>query len=220
MLSEEGREITIFRLFSRDMCLFSASCMMKNIQFDITVTAEKDTEAWFIPVDIYKSLMENSAVIANYTNDIIGTRFTDVVWLIDQILWKRFDKRLALFLKEESAIEGTERLEITHEKIASHLGTAREVVTRMLKYCLLYTSCIPYFQIFIVFERVPYYETGGICKKYDIVTEHNLNKYLVLSKDNPDEFYHTPDKTLIVLLKLKEKSPGYIFRDSRDYADY
>ena len=64
ILSEEGREITIFRLFSRDMCLFSASCMMKNIQFDITVTAEKDTEAWFIPVDIYKSLMENSAVIA------------------------------------------------------------------------------------------------------------------------------------------------------------
>ena len=82
------------------------------------------------------------------------------------------------------------------------------------------SNCIPYFQIFIVFERVPYYETGGIFKKYDIVTEHNLNKYLVLSKDNPDEFYHTPDKTLIVLLKLKEKSPGYIFRDSRDYADY
>ena len=134
ILSEEGREITIFRLFSRDMCLFSASCMMKNIQFDITVTAEKDTEAWFIPVDIYKSLMENSAVIANYTNDIIGTRFTDVVWLIEQIMWKSFDKRLALFLREESAIEGTERLEITHEKIASHLGTAREVVTRMLKY--------------------------------------------------------------------------------------
>ncbi|MBS5737341.1 MAG: Crp/Fnr family transcriptional regulator [Clostridiales bacterium] len=134
ILSEEGREITIFRLFSRDMCLFSASCMMKNIQFDITVTAEKDTEAWFIPVDIYKSLMENSAVIANYTNDIIGTRFTDVVWLIEQIMWKSFDKRLALFLKEESAIEGTERLEVTHEKIASHLGTAREVVTRMLKY--------------------------------------------------------------------------------------
>ena len=134
ILSEEGREITIFRLFSRDMCLFSASCMMKNIQFDITVTAEKDTEAWFIPVDIYKSLMENSAVIANYTNDIIGTRFTDVVWIIEQIMWKSFDKRLALFLKEESAIEGTERLEITHEKIASHLGTAREVVTRMLKY--------------------------------------------------------------------------------------
>ena len=78
--------------------------------------------------------MENSAVIANYTNDIIGTRFTDVVWLIEQIMWKSFDKRLALFLKEESAIEGTERLEITHEKIASHLGTAREVVTRMLKY--------------------------------------------------------------------------------------
>lgn len=132
--SEEGREITVYRLFDRDICLLSASCMMRSLQFDITITAEKDTEAWMIPVNVYKSLMERSAAIANYTNEILGTRFTDVMWLIEQILWKSFDKRLAAFLTEESAIEGTDRLRITHEQIASHLGTAREVVTRMLKY--------------------------------------------------------------------------------------
>lgn len=134
IMSDEGREITIYRLFERDMCLFSASCMMKNIQFDISITAEKDTEAWLIPVDVYQNLMEKSAVIANFTNEIMGTRFPDVMWLIEQILWKSFDKRLASFLNEEASVENSFVLKITHEQIASHMGTAREVVTRMLKY--------------------------------------------------------------------------------------
>lgn len=132
--SDEGREITIYRLFERELCLFSASCMLKSIQFDITITAEKDTEAWLIPTEIYKKLMEKSAVIANYTNEIMGERFTDAMWLIEQVMWKSFDKRLAHFLVNESYIEDSKILKITHEQIASHLGTAREVVTRMLKY--------------------------------------------------------------------------------------
>ena len=49
-------------------------------------------------------------------------------------MWKSFDKRLATFLLEESALEGSSSLKITHEKIANHMGTAREVVTRMLRY--------------------------------------------------------------------------------------
>jgi len=132
--SEEGREITIYRLFDRDMCLFSASCMMNSIQFDISVTAEKDTEAWIIPAGLYKKLMEQSAALANYTNQLMATKFTDVMWLIEQIMWKSMDSRLAAFLIEESTLADSTVLHMTHEKIASHLGTAREVVTRMLKY--------------------------------------------------------------------------------------
>jgi CRP/FNR family transcriptional regulator len=56
------------------------------------------------------------------------------MWLMEQIMWKSFDKRLAAFLVEESNIEGTNLLKVTHEKIANHMGTAREVVTRMLRY--------------------------------------------------------------------------------------
>ena len=78
--------------------------------------------------------MERSARVANYTNQIMATRFTEVMWLVEQILWKSFDRRLAHFLLEESTLEGTDTLKLTHEKIAAHLGTAREVVTRMLKY--------------------------------------------------------------------------------------
>ncbi len=62
--SDEGKEITVYRLFEFDMCLFSASCMMNSIQFDIAVSAEKDTEVWVIPINIYQSLMEKSAVVS------------------------------------------------------------------------------------------------------------------------------------------------------------
>ena len=107
---------------------------MQSIQFDIIIETEKDTEFFLIPPDSYKSLMKESAPLANYTNEIMASRFSDVVWLMEQIMWKSFDKRLAAFLLEESRLEQTAHLKITHEKIANHMGTAREVVTRMLRY--------------------------------------------------------------------------------------
>ncbi len=133
-ISEDGREITMYRLFERDICMFSASCMMNSIQFDITISAEKDTDVLIIPHDIYKGIMEVSAPLANYTNEVISSRFSDVMWLIDKIMWKSFDKRLADFLLTEMEIEDTNILNITHEAIGNHLGNPREVVTRMLKY--------------------------------------------------------------------------------------
>ena len=134
ILSDEGREITLYRLLDRDICLFSASCMMRSIQFEVMIEAEKDTQLWSIPADIYKSVMEQSAPLANFTNEVMADRFSDVMWLLEQILWKRFDQRLAGFLLEESALEGSTVLKLTHEAIGSHLGNPREVVTRMLRY--------------------------------------------------------------------------------------
>ena len=134
ILSEEGREISIYRLFPRDICLFSASCIMRSIQFQVTIQAEKDSLLYVIPAEIYKGLMEQSAPLANYTNEIMASRFSDVMWLIEQVMWKSFDKRLAGFLLEESALEGSPVLKTTHELIANHLCSAREVVTRMLRY--------------------------------------------------------------------------------------
>lgn len=132
--SDEGREITIYRLFDHDICLLSASCILNSIQFDITISVEKDAEFFVIPVGTFKKLMEQSLVVANYMNQVMGTRLSEVMWLIEQVMWKSFDKRLAHFLLEESNLEGTKVLKITHEKIAAHMGSAREVVTRMLKY--------------------------------------------------------------------------------------
>ena len=133
-LSEEGREVTIYRLFDHDCCLFSAACIMSSLQFEVIIEAEKDSEIFIVPPSVFQKLMNESLPVSKYTNDLMATRFSDVMWLMDQIMWKSFDKRLAAFLLEETAIEGTNLLKCTHEKIANHMGTAREVVTRMLRY--------------------------------------------------------------------------------------
>ena len=134
ILSEEGREITLCRFFEMDVCLFSASCVMPSMQFDVIIEAEKDSELWIIPASLYQTLMNESIALANYSRELISSHFSELMWLMEQIMWKSFDKRLAQFLLGESAVEGTASLKITHEKIANHMGTAREVVTRMLRY--------------------------------------------------------------------------------------
>ena len=133
-ISEEGREVTIYRLFDHDCCLFSAACIMSSLQFEVIIETEKDSEIFIITPSVYQKLMNESLAVSKYTNDLMATRFSEVMWLVEQVLWKSFDKRLARFLLEESALEGTVALKITHEVIAGHLGTAREVVTRMLRY--------------------------------------------------------------------------------------
>ena len=105
IISDEGKEVTLYRLLERDICLFSASCMISSIQFEISIEAEQDTKLWIIPPEVYKRLMERSVYVSNYTNQLMATRFSEVMWLMEQIIWKSFDKRLAAFLLEESALE-------------------------------------------------------------------------------------------------------------------
>ena len=132
--SPEGREVTIYRLFERDICLFSASCMLKSAQFDVSAEVERDAQFWIIPADIYQSVAASSAALANYTSELMASRFSDVMWLVEQILWRSQDRRLASFLLDESALQESRTLSITHDRIAAHMGTAREVVTRLLRY--------------------------------------------------------------------------------------
>ncbi|NLG25936.1 MAG: Crp/Fnr family transcriptional regulator [Clostridiales bacterium] len=134
IVSDAGREITLYRLLALDICLFSASCMFKDIQFDLSVQAMSDTRALRIPADAYQHLMEQSMPVALFTHQLMAARFSDVMWLLEQVLFKRFDTRLATFLLEQSNIDGAARLALTHEEIARHLGSAREVVSRMMKY--------------------------------------------------------------------------------------
>ena len=134
MLSESGKEVTLYRLFSLDICLFSASCIMRNIQFDIHLESEKETRAWIIPADLCDRLMQQSLAISDFTNQLMASRFSDVMWTLDQVLFKSMDSRIATLLVELSVIEQKEMLTVTHEELANQLGTAREVVTRLLKY--------------------------------------------------------------------------------------
>ena len=134
ILSEDGREITISRMAQYDVSLLSASCVMPDMQFNVMIEAEKDTEFWSIPACLFKNLVDESLAISNYSRNLLSSNFSELMWLMEQIMWKSFDKRLAAFLLEEARLEDSTVLHITHEKIASHLGTAREVVTRMLRY--------------------------------------------------------------------------------------
>lgn len=132
--SENGKEITLYRLFDRDICLFSASCTMKNISFEVFIQAEKETRTLLLPTKIYEHLQSTSLPFANYVNQLLSSHFSDVMWVIEQIVFMSLDERLAFFLSDQAGIEGSETLSITHDQIARHLGTAREVITRMLKY--------------------------------------------------------------------------------------
>lgn len=133
-LSAEGKELTLYRLLERDICLLSASCIMRGLDFSVLLTAETDCDVLVLPSEPYQTVMRESAAVAAFTNELMAARFSDVMWLMDQLLNRKLDSRLAAFLVEERALEGTDTLHLTHERIASHLGSAREVVTRMLKY--------------------------------------------------------------------------------------
>ncbi len=134
ILSDGGREITISGVFEYDVSLLSASCVMPDMQLNVMIEAEKDSEFWSIPACLFKNLMDESLAFSKYTQSLLSGNLSELMWLMEQIMWKSLDRRIASFLLEEAAIEGTNELKITHETIANHLGTHREVVTRMLRY--------------------------------------------------------------------------------------
>lgn len=134
ILSESGKEVTLYRLFNGEICIMSASCALNNMNFDIYIEAEKDSEIFLLPTDVYMQISQKNIEVQKFTNKVTLTRFSDVMWIMEQILFMSFDKRLAMFLLEQSSIENSDTINMTHEDIAKHMGSAREVVSRMLKY--------------------------------------------------------------------------------------
>ena len=133
LLSEEGREVTLFRIYPNDVCVLSASCVISQISFDTQMSAQKDTEALIIPPNIVLLLKEKNLSVRCFLYELATKRFSDVMWAMQQILFKRLDQRLALFLMEESQRLGTDTIHMTHEQIAQQISSAREAVARMLK---------------------------------------------------------------------------------------
>ena len=133
LLSEEGREVTLFRIYPNDLCVLSASCVISQISFDTQMSAQKDTEALIIPPNIVLFLKEKNLSVRCFLYELATKRFSDVMWAMQQILFKRLDQRLALFLMQESQRLGTDTIHMTHEQIARQISSAREAVARMLK---------------------------------------------------------------------------------------
>ena len=134
LLSEEGRDITLYRLFPGDVCILSASCVLDAITFDVYIDAEEDTELLVVDSSYFHALADQNVYVRCFGYQLATERFSDVMWAMQQILFMGADQRLAIFLQQEMQQEGTDTLHLTHERIARYMGTAREVVTRMLNY--------------------------------------------------------------------------------------
>ncbi|MBR6806951.1 MAG: Crp/Fnr family transcriptional regulator [Clostridia bacterium] len=134
ILSEEGKEITLYRLHSGNLCMLSASCVLQSITFDVHVDAEENSECYVISGWAYSKVSESNSNIKIFNLETALSRFSDVMWVLQQILFMSMDRRLAIFLLDESSRTGSDVIELTHEQIAKYMGSAREVVSRMLKY--------------------------------------------------------------------------------------
>ena len=133
ILSEDGREVTLYRLSEGDSCVLSASCILNNITFDVFIDAVDDTEVILLHIAAFSQLTFGNVYVENFALKNTVDRFSDVMWAIEQILFTSFDKRLATFLLDETSKNKSAEIKLTHEQIAKYMGSAREVVSRMLK---------------------------------------------------------------------------------------
>lgn len=134
LLSEEGKEVTLYRLFPGDMCILSASCVLSTITFDVFIDAEDDSECIIVGGCAYEDLSNRMPEAKIFALEAAVSSFSEVMWVMQQILFMSMDRRLAIFLLDECAKHGTDTVRLTHEQIAKYIGSAREVVSRMLKY--------------------------------------------------------------------------------------
>ena len=131
--SPSGGEITLYRLVEGDVSILSASCMIKGMDISLDMMMESDTVLYTIPKEIYKKLNDTNTAVKDYTMEMVSERFSDVMWLFNQYVFSNAASRLAGAILEHMALAGAEKFSITHDVLARDMGTAREVVTRLLK---------------------------------------------------------------------------------------
>lgn len=134
ILSEEGREVTLFRVNEEEVCVLSASCLMDTITFDVLIEATEDTEVLVLPAAVLNQVVLQNPYIELFLYKSATEKFSDVMWTMQQILFLKIDQRVAQFLWDEMVQKNSMTLSITHDEIARYIGSAREVVTKVLKY--------------------------------------------------------------------------------------
>lgn len=134
IINENGKEITLYRLFEGDVCVLSGSCGIRNISFEVHVKAEVETSLMVLNSTLYNSLEDKYPEVTAFTSSVMAKRLSDVMWTLEQVAFSSMDRRVASYLIELRAMTQHDELLITHDEIARDIGTAREVVSRMLKY--------------------------------------------------------------------------------------
>ena len=141
LLSEEGREVTLFRLYPGELCVLSASCVISQITFDTQMTAGMDTDVLIIPANVIAALKEKNLYVRCFLYELATKRFSDVMWAMQQIMFKGLDRRLAEFLLAEAERTGSDTIRMTHEQLAQHISSAREAVARNAQKLLRGRAC-------------------------------------------------------------------------------
>lgn len=131
--SEDGREVTLYRLVDGDTCIMSASCMLKSVRFQVFLEVEKDASMFIIPQTVFIRLNSENNAVKDYTMNLLADKFSQSITIIDNMVFGSIPSRIASFLIEMIGLEGKDDLDITHDSIAKNIGTAREVVSRILK---------------------------------------------------------------------------------------
>lgn len=131
--SPNGGDITLFRLVDGDVSILSAACMLNGMDVELDMEMETDCIVYTIPKKLYKNLYDENGSVKDYTMEMISEKFSDIMWLFNQFVFSNVASRLAGALLEHRALEGSDILPVTHEVLARDAGTAREVVTRLLK---------------------------------------------------------------------------------------
>ncbi len=134
ILSEEGREVTLFRVNAEEVCVLSASCLMDTITFDVLIEATEDTEVLVLPASTLNQIVQQNPYVELFLYKSATEKFSDVMWTMQQILFLKIDQRVAQFLWDEMVQKNSMTLLLTHDEIARYIGSAREVVTKVLKY--------------------------------------------------------------------------------------
>lgn len=133
-LSDEGKEITLYRIGRGETCVLTVACLLGNgsVPYPVSAVTEHDTLLVVIPVEIFRRLFDTSTPVREFVFSAMAAKFYAVLGLVENITFKRTNERLLDLLISKTG-GGAYPLYATHEAVASELGTAREVVSRLLK---------------------------------------------------------------------------------------
>ncbi len=127
--SDAGREITLYRIAAGESCVLTASCILNHIAFPAFAVAETPVEGFLVPASVFRAWIDTHSAWRMFVFDMFAQRLSSIISVVEEVVFRRLDARLAAFLLDA----GVERVAMTHEAIATELGSSREVVSRLLK---------------------------------------------------------------------------------------
>ncbi|MDP4284525.1 MAG: Crp/Fnr family transcriptional regulator [Bacteroidota bacterium] len=130
---EEGREILLYYIKAGESCIMSFLGGMHHDTSKVKAIAEEETEILFIPIDKVSSLIKEFPEWLDYIFRLYHKRFEELLEVVNAVAFKKMDERLLNFIKKKSELTNSHTLYVTHEQLANELGTARVVVSRLLK---------------------------------------------------------------------------------------